>query len=55
MLEAQKQWLPQFKGKKIAAKPAIRIPPGTKAVEIPEDPAQAILKRFMKLAGQKVE
>jgi alpha-galactosidase len=55
MLEAQREWLPQYKGKKIAPRPSVHIPPGTKAVEIPEDPAQAILKRFMKLAGQKVE
>ena len=53
MLEAQRQWLPQFKGKKVAPKPAIHIPAGTKALEVVEDPAQAILKRFMVLAEKK--
>jgi alpha-galactosidase len=53
MLEAERTWLPQFKGKKVAAKPAVHIPSGTKAIELVEDPAQAILKRFMVLAEKK--
>jgi alpha-galactosidase len=54
MLEAQRKWLPQFGGKKIVAKPTISIPKETEAVHAPPDPAQAILKRFIKLAEQKV-
>jgi alpha-galactosidase len=54
MLEAEREWLPQFKGKKITPKPTISIPKGTEAVHAPPDPAQAILKRFMKLADQEV-
>ena len=50
MLEAQREWLPQFEGKKITPKPIISIPAGTAAVKAPPDPAQAILKRFIKLA-----
>ena len=50
MLEVQREWLPQFEGKSIPAKPVISIPAGTVAVKAPPDPAQAILKRFIKLA-----
>jgi alpha-galactosidase len=53
MLEAEREWLPQFKGKKILQKPTISIPTGTEAVHAPPDPAQAILKRFIKLAEQE--
>ena len=55
MLEAQRQWLPQFAGKKIAPRPTISIPPGCKAVEVPLDPALAISKRFGTLITQKTE
>ena len=55
MLEAQRKWLPQFKGKKITPKPTISIPKDCKAVEVPMDPAQAILQRFMKLMEQKTD
>ena len=55
MLEAEREWLPQFKGKKITQKPTISIPKGTEAIHAPPDPAQAILKRFMKLAEQEVD
>jgi len=53
MLEAERKWLPQFAGKKVCAKPAVRIPAGTKAIDLAQDPAQAILKRFMDLAADK--
>ena len=53
MLEAQREWLPQFEGKSITPKPTIIIPEGTEAVEAPPDPAQAILKRFIQLAEQE--
>jgi alpha-galactosidase len=46
MLEAEREWL------KITPKPTISIPKGTEAVHAPPDPAQAILKRFMKLAEE---
>ena len=55
MLEAQRIWLPQFQGKKIAPKPTIFIPQETEAMHAPPDPAQAILKRFIKLAEENVE
>jgi len=55
MLEAQRKWLPQFEGKKIAPKPTISIPKDCKPVEVPTDPAQAILQRFMKLMEQKTD
>ncbi|MCX7049330.1 MAG: alpha-galactosidase [Candidatus Sumerlaeota bacterium] len=53
MLEAERPWLPQFKGKKLAARPAIKIPKNVKRVEVPLDPALAIANRFGKLASQK--
>jgi alpha-galactosidase len=52
MREAQRPWLPQFAGKRIAQKPAISIPPDCKAVDVPLDPALAIGKRFGKLVAQ---
>jgi alpha-galactosidase len=55
MLEAQRRWLPQFAGKKIAPKPTIAIPPGCKPVDVPLDPALAISKRFGTLITQKTE
>ncbi len=53
MLEAERRWLPQFKGKKVAQKPAVHIPPNVQAMDLAQDPAQAILKRFMDLAARK--
>lgn len=55
MLEAQRQWLPQFEGKSIRPTPAIRIPPGCKPVAVPLDPALAINKRFGELIERKTE
>jgi len=55
MLEAQRRWLPQFAGKKIAPKPTIAIPPGCKPVDVPLDPALAISKRFGTLISQKTD
>jgi alpha-galactosidase len=52
MLEAQRQWLPEFEGKAIAARPVITIPPDCKAVDVPLDPALAIGKRFGTLIEQ---
>ena len=50
MLEAEKQWLPEFEGKKLPAKPLIEIPENTVAVDVPLDPALAIANRFQELA-----
>jgi alpha-galactosidase len=46
MLEAQREWLPEFEGKSIAPRPRISIPHGCVAVDVPLDPALAIGKRF---------
>jgi alpha-galactosidase len=50
MLEAQRQWLPQFAGKSLAPRPFISIPANLKAIEVPLDPALAIANRFGELA-----
>jgi len=55
MLEAERQWLPQFKGKKIEPKPTISIPKDCKPVDVPLDPALAIGKRFGTLIEQKTD
>lgn len=52
LLEAERKWLPRFEGKAIRPKPTVAIPAGTEAVHAPPDPAQAILKRFIKLAEE---
>ncbi len=46
MLDAQREWLPGFNGKSIAARPRISIPDDCVAVDVPLDPALAIGKRF---------
>ena len=51
MLEAEAQWLPQFEGKKLAAKDQIIVPEGTVPAPVPVDPALAINARFGKLGG----
>ena len=51
MLKAEARWLPQFKGRKLAATPVISIPNCVKPVDVPTDPALAIANRFGKLAG----
>jgi len=50
MLEAQRQWLPQFKGRKIRPTPTIATPKNLKRVDVPLDPALAIANRFGTLA-----
>ena len=55
ILEAERQWLPQFKGKKIEPKPTISIPKDCKPVDVPLDPALAIGKRFGTLIEQKTD
>jgi alpha-galactosidase len=50
MLEAERQWLPEFEGKKLPAKPLVDIPADVKPVDVPLDPALAIAHRFQELA-----
>jgi alpha-galactosidase len=50
MLVAQKDFLPQFAGKKLRPVPAISVPKNVKRQEVPVDPALAIANRFGKLA-----
>ena len=54
MLEAEREWLPQFAGKTIAPAPAIRIPANLKRAVVPLDPALAVANRFGELAGRRV-
>jgi alpha-galactosidase len=54
MLEAQRQWLPQFKGKKLMAVPAVSVPKNVKRVAVPTDPALAVANRFGELATRKL-
>jgi alpha-galactosidase len=49
MMEAQKQFLPQFEGKSLKRLHKIDIPPNTKPVKTPIDPALAISHRIAKL------
>jgi len=51
MLEAQKQWLPQFAGRSIRPKPVISIPADVTRANVPVDPALAIMARFQELAA----
>ena len=51
MFEAQEQWLPQFKGKKLAPVSHINIPEGTVGASVPIDPALVIYSRFGKLGS----
>ncbi|MBI3947105.1 MAG: alpha-glucosidase/alpha-galactosidase [Armatimonadetes bacterium] len=51
MLEAEREWLPRFAGKALRPAPTISIPADVKPVEVPPDPALAIVHRFGKLAG----
>jgi alpha-galactosidase len=50
MIEAQKQWLPEFEGKPLPAKPTVEIPDKVVPVDVPLDPALAIANRFQELA-----
>ena len=53
MMESQRQWLPQFREKVLRSVPLINIPENIKAVEVPLDPALAIVHRFGELAEKK--
>ena len=54
MLEAEREWLPQFAQRTPAATPRIVIPADVKRAEVPVDPALAIANRFGELAERKV-
>jgi len=49
MLEAERQWLPQFVGKGIRPAPTISIPKNIERAHVPVDPALAIMARFGEL------
>jgi alpha-galactosidase len=55
MFEAEEQWLPRFEGRELQPKPTIDIPERLEPVEVPLDPALAIVHRFGKLATQEVD
>jgi len=54
MLETERQWLPQFQGRKLESTPVIQVPKDAKRAEVPLDPALAIANRFGELAERKV-
>lgn len=49
MLEAQRQWLPQFEGREMRQTPAVFIPQDIEPKAVPVDPALAIAQRFGEL------
>lgn len=51
MLEAEREWLPQFKGRSVRSTPPVTIPSSITPVAVPLDPALAIAHRFGKLAN----
>jgi len=55
LLEAEKEWLPQFKDKTLVARPDIDVPEDAKRADVPLDPALAIANRFGELAERKVK
>jgi len=52
MLEAEREWLPQFAGKRVKPTPIISIPAGIKRASVPVDPALAINARFGELGSE---
>jgi len=54
MLEAEKQWLPQFEGKTLRGTPTIDAPENVERAEVPLDPALAIANRFGELAERQL-
>ena len=49
LLEAEKEWLPQFAGKELRPTPRISIPKDVQRARVPVDPALAIMARFGEL------
>jgi alpha-galactosidase len=50
MLEASRQWLPQFEGRTVRPTPKVDIPADVEPVEVPLDPALVVAHRFGELA-----
>jgi len=50
ILEAEREWLPQFAGKAIRLAPAIVVPANVQRAPVPIDPALASMARFGELA-----
>ncbi|MEN6335049.1 MAG: alpha-galactosidase [Phycisphaerales bacterium] len=50
MLQAESQWLPQFAGRELTARPVVKIARNVSPVDVPLDPALAIANRFQELA-----
>jgi len=46
MLEAEREWLPQFEGKTLTPKGVISIPKDVERAHVPVDPALAIMARL---------
>jgi alpha-galactosidase len=53
MFDLQEQYLPQFGKKRPRRIHTVAIPPGTQGVDVPLDPALAVVHRFGKLAQNK--
>ena len=53
MLESQREWLPRFGNKELRPVPEINIPEDISPVDVPLDPALAIVHRFGELAEKK--
>ncbi len=49
MLEASREWLPQFEGKELRTTPTISIPEDVERVDVPTDPALIVAGRFVEL------
>ncbi|RPI23234.1 MAG: alpha-galactosidase [Acidobacteria bacterium] len=54
LLEAEREWLPEFQGRELPARPSVTIPAGTVGVDVPLDPALVIAHRFQELADAKL-
>lgn len=54
LLEAERQWLPQFGDRLPRPTPAISIPADVRPVDVPLDPALAIAHRFGELARRAI-
>jgi alpha-galactosidase len=53
MFEGEAKYLPRFEGRKPRRLATVSIPKGTVGVEVPLDPALAVVHRFGKLARNK--
>jgi len=53
MFEGEEKYLPRFGGRRPRRLPVVSVPKGTVGVEVPLDPALAVVHRFGKLAQNK--